>query len=85
MLRFMHGDLWVECCNLWKDGMAPLHMACIEGRLAVANILIDAGANVSQAADSGETPLYLASQEGYLSVVQLLAARGASLTQATNV
>ncbi len=42
-----------------KDGFTPLHWAAYQGYLEIANMLLDAGAQVNALA-SGTTPLYWA-------------------------
>jgi ankyrin repeat protein len=56
----------------------PLHVAAEAGRLEVARLLIDSGADV-MARDEGDnaTPLHWAAQNGHLEVVRLLLDRGA--------
>lgn len=61
-------------------GQTPLHYACLHGRLAVAEQLLQRGALLS-ATDTrgGLTPLHLAADAGHCDVVARLQALGADL------
>ncbi len=61
----------------------PLHQAAGEGYTAIAEYLLDAGAEVSAAGTGGLTPLHLASGRGHNEVVELLLARGALVDAVT--
>jgi ankyrin repeat protein/predicted methyltransferase len=45
-----------------ESGQTPLHRACLSKQVAVANFLIDKGANVSARDNEGMTPLHVASR-----------------------
>jgi ankyrin repeat protein len=49
------------------------------GRLEVARLLLEAGADPSRAADTGCTPLFIAASGGQLEVLRLLLVRGAAM------
>jgi ankyrin repeat protein len=55
-------------------GMSPLHIAAMDGRTDIAQLLIDAGAdvNATDGARGRTTPLDLALREGHSEMVQLL-------------
>ena len=61
------------------DGGTPLHLAAEQGRLAIARLLLDSGADTGERTlDRYEwTPLHLAAMRGRLDVVRLLLDRGA--------
>jgi ankyrin repeat protein len=61
------------------EGWTPLHTASFYGRLEIAQLLIDHGADVRAADNSGETPLHLAAEAGLNSraIAELLIAKGA--------
>jgi hypothetical protein len=66
----------------FQDGnsMTPLHHASERGDIAVATLLLDAGANVNAMTEGGQwTPLFRASTRGHLDTVQLLVSRGADI------
>ena len=69
-----------------KDGKTPLHIAILNKD--VAKLLIDLGADVDMATESGFTPLLMAARrgyqrcrgwKGYLQVAQLLFEHGADM------
>ena len=51
-------------------------MACQNGHVDVARLLIEKGADVAQASNSGHTPLAIAKQKGHAEIARLLEARG---------
>jgi ankyrin repeat protein len=66
--------------DLWSTGglhVQPLHSAVAGGHGAVAEMLIEAGADVGSVQDGGYTPLMGAAQNGLAATVALLLARGA--------
>ena len=58
-------------------GYTPLTWAACSGHVAVAEMLIAAGAEVNLANNYGMTPLHWAARNGHLEVVQLLLRNGA--------
>ena len=60
------------------EGWTPLHYACDRGHAAIANRLIDEGANVNAKDTMRKTPLHLCSSKGSVAVVNVLLARGAA-------
>ena len=65
-----------------SDGRTPLMSAAQEGRLELAQFLVDKGADVNQAKSDGWTPLMSAAQEGRLELAQFLVDKGADVNQA---
>jgi ankyrin repeat protein len=64
------------------DGTTPLHCAAWKGHVEVAELLLDAGAEVNalnQDAHYGGTPLHAAAHGNQKPVVELLIRRGAAL------
>ncbi len=57
--------------------VAALHAACAGQHLAIARMLLAAGAEVNAAQQSGFTPLHAAAQNGQADLVELLLAAGA--------
>ena len=53
-------------------GFTPLAIACQEGRVAAARLLLDKGADVDRADQNGETSLSIAEEMGHSAVVALL-------------
>jgi len=62
-----------------KSGWTPLHYACTEGHLAVADYLLSKGAKVDALSESDTTPLMMAVRSGNIRLVRLLLDRGAEL------
>ena len=54
-------------------------MACLNGHVDVARLLIEKDADVGQASNDGVSPLFAACQLGHVDVVRLLIRRGADL------
>ena len=65
-------------------GREPLHDACCEGHLGIAQWLHSAGASLNATASNGETPLHRACSYGHLDVAQWLHSAGASLDSTDN-
>ena len=61
-----------------SEGNTALHVAVREQHAEVAQVLIDAGADVNRRA-SGDTPLFLAIRKGSLDMVKLLVRAGAGV------
>jgi ankyrin repeat protein len=65
-----------------KDRDTALHLAAFSGKLEIAKLLIDSGANMTAENEHGEIPLHLVSRGQYISqengvgIVQLLLERG---------
>lgn len=68
------------------DGMTALHWAALNGNPELAEMLINAGANVKAATRlGGYTPLYMAAKAGFPSVIRVLLKAGADAkSQAKN-
>ena len=61
-----------------------LYIACAEGQVDAARLLLDKGADVNQAYKDGATPLHLACSRGHLDVARLLLEKGASVCACYN-
>ncbi|EOD15466.1 hypothetical protein EMIHUDRAFT_370677, partial [Emiliania huxleyi CCMP1516] len=61
-----------------QNGTTPLIMACFNGHLEIARLLLEAGAAIDQADEQGATPLFAACHQGHLEVAKLLSSYGAS-------
>jgi len=73
------GDHWPPHCGL---GRTPLHFACEKGHLEVVRLLMDRGADLEKADNTGCTPLLIACGRGHLEVARLLLDRGADTEKA---
>ncbi len=58
--------------NVRMQGSTPLVLAAQENRLDLISVLIDHGADVNLATDSGGTPLFMAAQKGHLRFIEIL-------------
>ena len=65
--------IWGFLINIYINiafvGMSPLHLAAWSGKVEVARLLVETGAEVDSCSNDGETPLILASQHGNSDVV----------------
>ncbi|KAK3687409.1 ankyrin repeat-containing domain protein [Podospora appendiculata] len=61
------------------DGMYPLHLAAMSGRLKAARLLIRAGADVDSKEKKGRTPLHWACIHNHFEVARLLIQAGADI------
>jgi ankyrin repeat protein len=69
-----------------KDGSTPLHGAAWKGHVAVAELLLEAGADVNARSRNehyGDTPLHAAAHGNQRAVAELLIARGADVRTAS--
>ncbi|KAL2260774.1 hypothetical protein VTK26DRAFT_5128 [Humicola hyalothermophila] len=62
----------------------PLHIAAVDGQLSVAQLLVDAGAEVDKPDSSGWTATEHASLRGHLAVARLLASRSQDMNDAAS-
>ena len=58
-------------------GSTPLHVACFNGGVAVAHLLLDNGADANLMNDYGHRPMDVAAENGHLDLVRLLLENGA--------
>ena len=59
-------------------GDAPLHTACIRGKIDEVQALVEGGADVNMQGEEGYTPLHYAVDGGHGDIVRLLLHNGAS-------
>src|SRR5229473_3256243 len=62
------------------DNATPLHLASQSGKVDVARMLIERGADPTAQSKDGETALHLASRRGNADLARMLIERGADLT-----
>ena len=65
-----------------RDGATPLCIACQEGHVDAARLLLDKGAEVDRAKEGGFTPLYIACENNHVDVARLLLDKGAEVDKA---
>eukprot|EP00730_Choanoeca_flexa_P006686 TRINITY_DN12203_c2_g4_i7.p2 TRINITY_DN12203_c2_g4~~TRINITY_DN12203_c2_g4_i7.p2 ORF type:complete len:127 (+),score=18.47 TRINITY_DN12203_c2_g4_i7:85-465(+) len=61
------------------NSYTPLHLACMCGHLAVAEMLIDRGADLMAKDKDDRTPLHLACETGQLVTAEMLISKGADV------
>lgn len=59
----------------------PLHIAVSKGRIEIAKVLCNAGADINAKTDKGETPLALAIEVKKPDLIDYLKSKGAKVTQ----
>ena len=64
------------CRSGEQDGIRRC-IACQEGHVDAARLLLDNGAEVDRAAEDGTTPLFIACYKGHVDVARLLLDKGA--------
>jgi len=65
--------------NAKSSGLAPLHLATIQGQNRISELLIANGADVNAKSDEGWTPLHDAAKHGHKEIIELLIANGADV------
>ena len=63
---------------------SPLMIACKEGHVDTARVLLDKGAEVDRAMNDGRTPLYIACENCHVDAARLLLEKGAAVDRAEN-
>lgn len=66
-----------------RMGDTPLHFAAIQGNVRAISLLLDAGADIGAAGESGYTPLHYAVEQSRLEAVRVLLERGADISLQT--
>lgn len=61
----------VNYTPLQSNGRTPLHMACLNGRIDAAMLLLDNGADTELMCHRGQTPKELAASQEHLDLVAL--------------
>ena len=56
---------------LFLPGRTPLLVACLQGHVDAARLLLDNGAEVDPATKKGTTPLAIAEERGHSSIVAM--------------
>lgn len=65
-------DKFINKTDLNNDSKTALHYACEQGSVAIASLLIAAGAKINKPTESGLTPLHIACRNGHLNLVAYL-------------
>ena len=72
---YLDAGVPIDCVD--GEDSTPLHLACRNGHVSLATLLLDRGSRaIDEKTSYGHTPLYLACREGHLSVATLLLDRG---------
>ena len=71
---------WIN--QVTEDGRTLLFLACENGHVDTAQLLLDEGADVDRANRNGATPLWIASKNGHVDAAQLLLDKGAQVDRA---
>ena len=70
--------------NATEYGITPLHLACQEGNLDCAKLLIGCNLDsIQQKASDGITPIFLAAQNGHIEIVKYLLSYGVNVDVVT--
>lgn len=64
-----------------NNGCTPFYLACLNGHVKVAEVLLEAGADLSVTTKIGLTPIYIAANNGHIEVAKLLLARKVDVNQ----
>lgn len=75
-----HDGSEINLNRLDDEGCSCLHLACVHGLPTLAEMLVDAGANVNVLSAQADTPLHYATYAGHANIVQLLLNNGADPT-----
>ena len=69
--------------KLSETGCTLLHYACLHGKVAIAEYLIQKNADVNAQTKFGCTPIHWAAQQGNKEIFQLLIGKGANIRSKT--
>ena len=75
-------DAVAEVDKANENCQTPLYIACQNGHVDTARLLLDNGAEVDKANENGVTPLYIACEKGHIDVARLLLEKGANVDKA---
>lgn len=76
MLVKINQDI-IAMCD-WHQ-KSPFYIACAEGRLTIANMLFECGADINLLDEDEKSPIYAACQRGHEKIVQFLLKKGAKI------
>ena len=65
-------DKGAEVDRADEDGFTPLYIACQNGHVDAARLLLEKGAEVDRATKKGSTPLGIAQKKGHSAIIALL-------------
>ena len=70
---------------VWKNELTALLVACYNGHLGVAKMLVDRGDDIEAKVNNWGTPLMNAGIKGHLAIAKMLVDRGADINARENV
>uniref|UniRef100_A0A7M5WRJ2 Uncharacterized protein n=2 Tax=Clytia hemisphaerica TaxID=252671 RepID=A0A7M5WRJ2_9CNID len=66
--------------NIIRNGLAPLHHACLNGNMTIIRLLIKNNVDVNLQTKDGKTPIKLAVMNGHFELAELLISHGSKDT-----
>ena len=68
-----------KCCNCTVFFQRPIHWACVNGHIAIVDLLLQRGVNIDSVDNKGCSPLIVACQYGKTMLAGYLMGKGATI------